>query len=194
MPSQEILAVARELFARQGYHGTSVRDITDAAKVNVGAITYHFGSKLDLYHHVLRGFTEPLVARLMDAHDAGAAPLDRIERRVRAFFDHQREHPEMIPLMVREMTHADDLAPPIQDMLSAVLPRLVGDIVAGQKDKSIRAGDPMLLAISTMAQPVYINLARKGLIKAMGDDPLGPKAFQRVVDHCVDVVRTILAR
>jgi AcrR family transcriptional regulator len=40
-----ILDTAERLFAERGLDGTSVRDITGAARVNLGAITYHFATK-----------------------------------------------------------------------------------------------------------------------------------------------------
>lgn len=40
-----ILDAAEELFASDGYVGTSLRGITTAADVNLAAVNYHFGSK-----------------------------------------------------------------------------------------------------------------------------------------------------
>jgi AcrR family transcriptional regulator len=57
---QRIQEAAHDLFARQGYHGTSVRTIARQAGVSQGQVTYHFGSKAALFeatadeaHHVL---------------------------------------------------------------------------------------------------------------------------------------------
>jgi AcrR family transcriptional regulator len=45
-PTRErILDAAERLFARRGFHGVSVRDITGAADVDVALANYHFGSK-----------------------------------------------------------------------------------------------------------------------------------------------------
>ncbi len=48
----KILAVANELFSKQGFDGVSVRDLANAADVNVAAINYHFKNKLNLYHEI----------------------------------------------------------------------------------------------------------------------------------------------
>ncbi len=55
-----ILDTAEELFMEHGYEGTSIRAITRQARANLGAVTYHFGSKKNLYEEVLRsvGFEE----------------------------------------------------------------------------------------------------------------------------------------
>ncbi len=52
-----ILEIALHLFSRGGYDKVSVRDIAQAAQVNVAAISYHFGGKPGLYRAAL---TEPL--------------------------------------------------------------------------------------------------------------------------------------
>lgn len=49
----EILAVATEHFALRGYHGASVREITEQADVNLAAVNYHFRNKESLYREVL---------------------------------------------------------------------------------------------------------------------------------------------
>ena len=44
-----LLDVAEKLFAEHGFDGVGMRQLADEAKVNLGAATYHFGSKEDLY-------------------------------------------------------------------------------------------------------------------------------------------------
>jgi AcrR family transcriptional regulator len=52
--SDRLLAAASELFARQGLHGASIRDIAELAGTNVASGHYHFGSKEALYLEVFR--------------------------------------------------------------------------------------------------------------------------------------------
>jgi len=55
---RRILAVALELFAAQGYAGTSIRDITERMGLTKAAVYYHFASK----EQILDAVTEPLRA------------------------------------------------------------------------------------------------------------------------------------
>jgi AcrR family transcriptional regulator len=45
---------ATELFATRGLEGTTIRDLAEAAGVNVAAVHYHFGGKQELYAAVVR--------------------------------------------------------------------------------------------------------------------------------------------
>lgn len=49
-----LLDAAEQLFAENGFDGTSVRDIASAAGCNIAAVNYYFGSKDRLYTEVWR--------------------------------------------------------------------------------------------------------------------------------------------
>lgn len=57
---QRILDAAEHLFARDGYHPTSLRSITTEANVNLAAVNYHFGSKESLLEAVIVRRLNPL--------------------------------------------------------------------------------------------------------------------------------------
>ncbi len=60
--SERILDAAEKLFARRGFYGVSVRDITQDAGVDVALVNYHFGSKQELLDRVLTRRAEILNA------------------------------------------------------------------------------------------------------------------------------------
>jgi AcrR family transcriptional regulator len=51
---ERILDAAEHLFMAHGYEGTSMRQITSEASVNLAAVNYHFGSKESLMQEVFR--------------------------------------------------------------------------------------------------------------------------------------------
>ena len=57
---QRLLDAAEHLFARDGYHATSLRGITTAADANLAAVNYHFGSKEALLDAVIVRRLDPL--------------------------------------------------------------------------------------------------------------------------------------
>jgi AcrR family transcriptional regulator len=55
-----ILDAAEQLFARDGYHMTSLRTLTERAEVNLAAVNYHFGSKEGLLQAVFARRLQPI--------------------------------------------------------------------------------------------------------------------------------------
>jgi TetR/AcrR family transcriptional regulator, regulator of cefoperazone and chloramphenicol sensitivity len=53
-----IMEVALDLFGQWGYRAVTVRQIADAADVNLSAIKYHFGGKEELYLLTVRSLLE----------------------------------------------------------------------------------------------------------------------------------------
>jgi len=67
---QRIVEAAEKLFAMRGIEGVSIRDITQAAGVNLAAINYHFGTKSALAAEVFKHCIDPLNARRLQLLDA----------------------------------------------------------------------------------------------------------------------------
>ncbi|MGD0077896.1 MAG: helix-turn-helix domain-containing protein, partial [Sedimentisphaerales bacterium] len=52
---ERLLEAAEELFARQGFDGTSIRElVTRAGCKNISAVNYYFGDKQELYEELFR--------------------------------------------------------------------------------------------------------------------------------------------
>lgn len=62
-----ILGAAEELFAQFGFAGTSLRQVTSRADVNIAAVNYHFGSKENLVNEVFRRRMDEMSARRIAA-------------------------------------------------------------------------------------------------------------------------------
>ena len=60
----KILDAAESLFADKGFNGTSLREITSLAEVNLAAVNYHFGSKKELIKAVMSRYMNELSPNL----------------------------------------------------------------------------------------------------------------------------------
>lgn len=60
----QILAIAQELFARDGYHHVSMDDIADHAQISKPVLYRHFPSKLELYLEVVDHRGEALLTAI----------------------------------------------------------------------------------------------------------------------------------
>lgn len=75
----EILKVAENLFSKKGIEGTSIRDISKEAKINVAMVSYYFGSKnamVTALFEIRLTRTREKLAALTD--DLQLNPMDRL--------------------------------------------------------------------------------------------------------------------
>jgi TetR/AcrR family transcriptional regulator len=188
-----LLDTAQRLFAERGYAGTSVRQITTQAHANLGAITYHFGSKERLHHAVFIRLFLPLAERIAAEAEGGGAPLAALERIVIAYFDHFREHPDLPRLMLQEMSQAGPFPAEIAREQRRLREAIVTLITRGQADGTIRPGAPILMALGVIAQPVLMAVARRAMTHVAGLDPTDPAVMAQAARHAATFVRQGLA-
>ena len=65
IPRERILCEAEALFAERGFYAVTIREITKAARCNLAAVNYHFGSKENLYMEVFRCLWKPRAKRVL---------------------------------------------------------------------------------------------------------------------------------
>lgn len=147
---EKILDAAEELFADRGFASTSLRDITTAADVNLAAVNYHFGSKLDLLRavfarrlgpvnaerlsrldaledpdveDVLRAFVAPLFKRLREPGDGWAKFMQLVGR------THSDTNDEIRACLIEQIRV---IAARFADALQATLPDLPSDVFSAR--------------------------------------------------------------
>jgi AcrR family transcriptional regulator len=84
---QQLLAVACDLFARSGFHDTSMDDIAESAGVTKPVLYQHFPSKRALYAELLEDTGRRLLDRLADATGRVTSGRARVEAGFRAYFE-----------------------------------------------------------------------------------------------------------
>ena len=86
---ERLLDAAEQLFAQRGFHGVSLRDITEEAGVDVALVSYHFGSKRALFTAVFERRAEVLnrerLELLEDVRRTALPGAPEIEAIVNAF-------------------------------------------------------------------------------------------------------------
>jgi AcrR family transcriptional regulator len=169
---EKLLLVARRLFAGHGYDGTSVRDITGQADANLGAVTYHFGTKQALYEAVISSLIDPMRAGMERAVQGPGTPLDRIERIVRALFAQFARYPEQPAIMLHELARQRSLPRPVQEWVGLLMTTVMTLIEEGQKEGSILPGPLAPLAMSVVSQPFFFAVTRSPWARSPALGPL----------------------
>ncbi|MFT4710943.1 MAG: AcrR family transcriptional regulator [Planctomycetota bacterium] len=109
-----LLDAAETLFADFGVAGTSLRQITTAAKANLASVSYHFGSKDGLLREVLGRRINPVNKvrmELLDALEAGDLPatVDQIlDAFLRPIFDQEPMARRTFTRLMSRLHHSPD--------------------------------------------------------------------------------------
>ncbi len=131
---QQIMDAALALFAENGYLGTSVRDIAQAAEVNIAMVSYYFGSKEKLLEAVFHQHFSRIHQRLAGIiFQKGSTPAEKVTEVIDSLIEVFEHTQTFYQLMHREATLLK--SGPIYDMISKMK--------AGNRilvEKAVRAG------------------------------------------------------
>lgn len=101
----ELLGIAADVFAEQGYDATTVRKIADAAGMLAGSLYYHFDSKESMLEEILRTF----LTELWDGYDtvlrAELDPRATLEALVTESFREIDRHRAAVAIYQKEARH-----------------------------------------------------------------------------------------
>ena len=162
-----ILDAALEVFARRGFHGSSIDEIAQAAGVSKALIYEHFPSKRDLHISLLERHVQEIFERLA----AAAATSDPGEVRLRAGVDAFLEFVETRRDAFR-MLFRDAVEPDVAEIVASVQ-RQTAAAVAGMiaTEPRTQRGDPERdrEAIDMLAQ--QLTGAVQSLALWWGDHP-----------------------
>lgn len=178
---QQIIQAATHLFIRQGYHGTSMRQVAQEAGIALGGIYNHFPSKEALF-----------VAILMERHPVreiipvlSASQGDTVEALVRdaarlmvETLDKRRDFLNLIFIELVEFEACH-----FPDVFSMVLPQVRPFMERVYRAKgSLRAVPPLLLLRSFMG--FFISYVITGLM--IGNQP-EPEMYPGALEHFVNI-------
>ncbi len=83
----QILEVAETLFAEKGFDGTSIRDISKVAKINIAMVSYYFGSKEKLLESLILFKTSGLKEQLVNLIDENLEPVEKINKLIELYIN-----------------------------------------------------------------------------------------------------------
>ncbi len=106
----DILRVAHQEFATQGFSGASINAIAEKISTTKRMIYYHFTDKEHLYREVLQSAYEEMRKGESQLNLEGMDPVAALRRLVEFTFDHHWQSPEFIRLvMIENIHHAEHL-------------------------------------------------------------------------------------
>jgi len=183
-----ISTAARKLFAHNGFDATTVRDITSAAKANLGAVTYHFGSKQALYHAILEEVFDDLAGRVEQAAAVSGTDSERLRAVVSSFFRFFQQSPDAPLLVIRELARGAPPPAPVVPRVRRVLAAISTVIQNGQRAGEFRSLEPFLGAFTLVSQCVWFAVAGPHMPAMLGLSVPAAELRKRMEAHIADVV------
>jgi len=105
---EAVLAVAIELFARNGYAAVRMEDVGSAAGITGPSVYQHFAGKADLLMAVLNRGAEWLQLGLAQAFSAGGDPAESLRLVARSYVDFLLWHTDLMSVFLSETIHLPD--------------------------------------------------------------------------------------
>jgi AcrR family transcriptional regulator len=140
---EQLLTAAAEVFARKGFHPTTMRDLARVTGMSLAGMYHYVAGKEELLHRIQRRCFE----RVLDGASRALAPLADPEERLRAFIRHHVTFFASHMAEMKVLSHeAESLSgPPHEEILAlkrryvALLERLIRDLGADERDARVGA-------------------------------------------------------
>lgn len=151
----QLIGVARKVFAKHGYEGTSVEEIAKRAKVSKPIVYEHFGGKEGIYAVVVDREMEYVVRRIVEAISSGS-PRERVEHASLAFLKYVQENPDGFAVLSQDSPLTSSKGS-MSSLLNDVAERVAGVFTASFKQAGYDA----------KAAPIYAH-ALVGMVTFVG--------------------------
>ena len=136
---RQILDAAVRAFARKGYHSCRVGEIAQEAGVAYGLVYHYFGSKEELLETIFRETWTQMLARVREVQQEGGPADEQIRKVTALLLRTWRRDPDLVRVLVREVTRSPEQLPRQVDEISHAYQALEGIVAHGQKTGEFRA-------------------------------------------------------
>jgi AcrR family transcriptional regulator len=184
---ESILSAAESLFARQGFDGTSMQQIGEAAGVARSTPAYFFRSKETLYDAVLARAVARAESALAAARgqDEQRSPEEAVASYVNAFVDLLSRDQNLLCLVQRETLGDGTRVAPF-------LGRIADEAVEVFTPVAERAGvSPQRLVLDLVALSWFPFAHEHTLLLALGMNPREPGFLEEQKRHLADLLRAL---
>ena len=107
--SDRILTSARELFIKNGYNGTNIRDIAAASGANIAHIKYYYESKYNLFEIIFNEAFDILIKRMFTIAESDKSFYEMIEAWVDTYYELLPQYPQIPMFILNEINQSPDV-------------------------------------------------------------------------------------
>jgi TetR/AcrR family transcriptional regulator len=168
---EKILAAAKQVFLRDGYHGARMEAIAKEADVNKALLHYYFRSKDKLFEQIFQQLKGGLLPRMSEIFKSDLPLFDKIRLFVSDYIDLLLENPYVPLFLVNEINknpekfmQTSGVFEKVQSFIPYFIVQLQDEIEKG----TIRPIHPMHLLMNTMSMCAFPFLAKPMLQRVIG--------------------------
>jgi AcrR family transcriptional regulator len=174
---EQLIAIARGLFAERGYDGASIEEIASRAEVSKPVVYEHFGGKEGLYAVVVDREIQALLASVQGALSSGGSSREIIERAALALLGYVESSTDGFRILVRD-SPAGQATGSFASLMSDIASQVEHILAAQFKEHKL---DPK-------AAPMYAQML-VGMIALTGQWWLDSRRFKKheVAAHVVNL-------
>lgn len=99
-----ILKEAKTLFIKNGYNGTSIRDIAKASDTNVAMVNYYFQSKYNLFEMIFEEAMDILTQKIFLTLESDMPFFELIETWIHTYYNILFEYPQIPMFILNEVS------------------------------------------------------------------------------------------
>lgn len=148
----QLLSVAREVFAEDGYPGAAMEKIAQRAGVTKPVLYQHFEGKKELYLALLDSDMSRLLAQVSGAIESAHDNPSRIRKGLAAYFNYIEANVDSFRLLFRETMGADPEFRESIDRFHDAAATSIGAIIADETGKSLELAELLARGIMGMSE------------------------------------------
>ena len=148
----QLLSVAREVFAEDGYPGAAMEKIAQRAGVTKPVLYQHFEGKKELYLALLDSDMSRLLAQVSGAIESAQDNPSRIRKGLAAYFNYIEANVDSFRLLFRETMGADPEFRESIDRFHDAAATSIGAIISDETGKSLELAELLARGIMGMSE------------------------------------------
>src|ERR1700729_3328125 len=102
---EDLLNIAAELFAHQGYRTTSVRDIAAKADILSGSLFHHFQTKDEILDEIIRPYFDMVVERSLAGESEHLSPRETVVELMTIYITMMRNYPDRAQIIYNDWSY-----------------------------------------------------------------------------------------
>lgn len=180
-----ILQVAEKLFAQYGFDGTTTRQIAQEAEVNLGLLSYYFGTKMQILESLIERKQNFYRNNLNNLRPLAKDQMSLMEAIVDMYIDHMLENMKFHRIVQQQVFHGKEIA--IRNTMFKSIRKnfdMIQQVITeGIEKKEFRHIDAPLFVMSLIGTLLQFIRSEELSLQLLSGTGKNKTPIQKLLDH-----------